>query len=160
MQRADIPGLMAIAAVAHPSLPEREAVFAERVRLFPAGCRTLAGGDGRLHGYVLSHPWRAATPVPLDTLLAALPPQPTALYLHDLALLPTARGTGAADEVVLYLLELARGLGLHCASLVAVSGSAGFWDRQGFLASDAVAASRLQGYGEDARFMVHSLATG
>ncbi len=100
MTRADTPGLMSIAAVAHPSYPENEAVFAERLFLFPAGCRALVGVDGRLHGYVVSHPWRDATPVPLNTLLAALPPQPTTLYLHDLALLPTARGTGAADEVV------------------------------------------------------------
>ena len=160
MQRADIPDLMAIAAVAHPSLPEGETVFAERLRLFPTGCRTLVGIDGRMHGYVLSHAWRDATPVPLDTLLAALPPLPTALYLHDLALLPTARGTGAAGEVVLYLLELARGLGLRSVSLIAVGSSVGFWGRQGFEALGAVASSELQGYGEDAMFMVHPLATG
>ena len=75
MTRADTPGLMSIAAVAHPSYPENEAVFAERLLLFPAGCRALVGVDGRLHGYVVSHPWRDATPVPLNTLLAALPPQ-------------------------------------------------------------------------------------
>lgn len=157
MQRADIPGLMAIAAVAHPALPESEAVFAERLRLFPAGCRTLVGGDDRLHGYVLSHPWQGAAPVPLDTMIATLPPQPAALYLHDLALLPTARGSGAAGEVVYYLLDLARGLHLQRVSLVAVSGSAGFWARQGFQALDAVAPSELQAYGEDAVFMVQPL---
>src|SRR6478735_1660464 len=109
MTRADIPSLMSIAAVAHPSYPESEAVFDERLLLFPSGCRALLGVDGRLHGYVVSHPWRDAAPVPLNTLLVALPPQPATLYLHDLALLPAARGTGAADEVVRLLIELARG---------------------------------------------------
>ena len=158
MTRADTPGLMSIAAVAHPSYPENEAVFAERLFLFPAGCRALVGVDGRLHGYVVSHPWRDATPVPLNTLLAALPPRPTTLYLHDLALLPTARGTGAADEVVRWLIELARGQGLLSASLVSVSGSVGFWERHGFKASGAVASGDLQGYGDDAVFMVRLLA--
>jgi hypothetical protein len=41
MTRADIPGLMAIAAVVHSSYPENEAVFAERLSLFPVGCRRL-----------------------------------------------------------------------------------------------------------------------
>jgi GNAT superfamily N-acetyltransferase len=159
MTRADIPGLMSIAAVVHPSYPENEAVFAERLSLFPVGCRTLVGVDGRLHGYIVSHPWRDAAQVPLNTLLVALPLQPTALYLHDLALLPTARGTGAAGEVVRYLLDLARGLALLTASLVAVSGSVGFWGRQGFEAGGVVASRDMQGYGDDAVFMVRSLAT-
>jgi predicted N-acetyltransferase YhbS len=74
-------------------------------------------------------------------------------------LLPTARGTGAAGEVVRYLLDLARGLALLTASLVAVSGSVGFWGRQGFEAGGVVASRDMQGYGDDAVFMVRSLAT-
>ncbi|GAB3765726.1 GNAT family N-acetyltransferase [Ramlibacter monticola] len=157
MQHGDLPALMEIAAAAHPDFPEDEAVFAERLRLFPAGCRTLVGARGRLYGYVLSHPWQEALPVPLDSLLATLPARPETLYLHDLALLPGARGSGAAGEVVRELLGLARGLGLHSVSLVAVSGSAGFWGRQGFEAR-STAARELRCYGDDAVFMVHAFA--
>ena len=159
MRHGDLPALLEIAAVAHPAFPEDEAVFAERLRLFPDGCRALVGARGRLHGYVLSHPWQEALPVPLDTLLADLPARPGTLYLHDLALLPTARGSGAAGEVVRDLLGLARGLGLHSVSLVAVSGSAGFWGRQGFVARET-AAPELRRYGDDAVFMVHAFAGG
>lgn len=153
MARADLPALMAIAAVAHPHFPEAEAVFAERMALFPPGCRVLADADGRLHGYVFSHPWRADEPVPLDTLLAALPANPGALYLHDLALLPSARGTGAAGAVVRELVALAADRGLACVSLVAVSGSSGFWRQQGFGPREGVATEQLRGYGADAVFM-------
>lgn len=153
MAAADLPALMAIAAVAHPDFPEAEAVFAERLRLFPAGCRVLAGG-GHLHGYVFSHPWHAGQPVPLDTLLGALPADATALYLHDLALLPSARGLGAAGAVVQELLALARGLGLASLSLVAVSHSSRFWRQQGFEPREGVASAQLRGYGGNAVFMV------
>ena len=57
------------------------------------------------------------------------------------------------------LIELARGQGLLSASLVSVSGSVGFWERHGFKAGGAVASGDLQGYGDDAVFMVRSLAT-
>ena len=57
MTRADVAGLMSIAAVAHPNYPETEAVFSERLFLFPAGCRALAGRG-----------WAAATDMSSATL--------------------------------------------------------------------------------------------
>lgn len=151
---ADLPGVMAVAAAMHADYPEAEGVFAERLRLFPRGCRALVDAGDRLHGYVVSHPWRAREPVPLDTLLGGLPTPPTTLYLHDLALLPSARGTGAAGAVVRALVDLAHGLGLPTLSLVAVGDSAGFWVRQGFAGADGAP----RGYGAGAAFMVRASA--
>ena len=91
--------------------------------------------------------------MPLDTLLVTLPPDASTLYLHDLALLPAARGTGAAAEAVRSLRELARGNGLASLSLVAVSGSAGFWMHQGFRPKRGAAPRELLAYGGEATVM-------
>src|SRR5919202_5646322 len=86
----DVAGISAVAAAVHPSHPERDAVFAERLRLFPDGCRVLA--DGGRGGDLLSHPWLLGRPPALDTLIHALPARPDTYYIHDLALRPERRG--------------------------------------------------------------------
>lgn len=157
MQPADLPAVNALAALIHPSYPEEAAVFAERLRLYPRGCRVLER-DGELAAYVVSHPWVDRAPPPLNTLLGELPAKPTTYYLHDLALLPEARGSGAAVEVVTSLAEQARVERLPSLSLIAVNGSAGFWRRQGFEAvPDGLPAEKLRSYGDDAQFMIRTL---
>jgi ribosomal protein S18 acetylase RimI-like enzyme len=154
MTASDLPAVAAIAAEVHPDFPEDDAVFAERQRLFPAGCRVYAGGKA-LAAYVVSHPWKAGSCPPLNTLLGALPEPASTWYIHDIALLPSARGTGAAGEIVEALKREAPGAGLQELSLVAVNGSAGFWRRMGFVeAGETDIASKLASYGADARYMV------
>lgn len=157
METGDIPSVSAIAQVVHPSFPEDDAVFAERVALYPAGCRILIGEAGAPQGYILSHPWRGAPPK-LNSLLRALP-APDVYYIHDLSVLPDQRGSGAASQVVLDVLEQARGDGLSRAALVAVNHSVPFWSRLGFAIADDPAMQRALGsYGDDARYMVNDLA--
>jgi GNAT superfamily N-acetyltransferase len=157
MTPSDLPRVGAIAAAVHAAYPEDAAVFAERLRLYPAGCRVLEA-DGPVRGYVLSHPWRSGAPPALNSLLGALPKSPDTYYLHDLALLPEARGFGAGSAVVAALAEQARTKRLSTLSLVAVHGSAAFWRRHGFAAvEDAALAEKLRSYGADARFMVRRL---
>ncbi|MDC7784204.1 GNAT family N-acetyltransferase [Rhodoplanes tepidamans] len=161
MVDGDLAAVLAVAAVVHPDLPEDRAVFAERRRLAPEGCHVLADpatpAPGGLAGYVVSHPWAGAPPA-LDTLLGGLPERPTTWYLHDLALLPAARGGGAGATIVDRLAAHARAAGFTTLSLVAVGGSPGFWMRQGFSAVDDPAlAEKLASYGAAARFMVRVL---
>jgi ribosomal protein S18 acetylase RimI-like enzyme len=131
MSAADLPTVHAVAQQVHPGYFERPVVFAERLRLHADGCMVLAD-DGGVIGYVLSHPWKHGEPPSLDTLLGALPGQPDTYYLHDLALLPAARGTGAAAAVIAHLRAHARRCGQARLSLVAVNASVPFWQRQGF----------------------------
>lgn len=157
METGDIPSVSAIAQIVHPSFPEDDAVFAERVALYPEGCRILIGEAGEPQGYILSHPWRGAPPK-LNSLLRALP-VPDVYYIHDLSVLPEQRGSGAASQVVHDVLEQARGEGLSLAALVAVNNSAPFWSRLGFTVADDPAMQRtLDSYGDDARYMVSALA--
>lgn len=154
---ADLSAVEAIAADVHPEFFEEPAVFAERQRLYPSGTRILEAG-GALCGYVLSHPWRAASLPALNSLLGALPEDADSYYLHDLALLPRARGTGAAGRIVTDLAAHARAEGFDSMSLVAVNSSQPFWERHGFAVKESPAlAAKLESYERSARFMVRSL---
>ena len=157
MTASDLPAVMAVAAVVHPDYPEDVAIFAERLRLFPDGCLVVAG-TGDLQGYVVSHPWYRASPPALNSFLRRLPAQATCFYLHDLALLPAARGSGAGGAVVARLAEIAARTRLPCLSLVAVNGSTGFWQRQGFRpVHDPALAAKLASYDDAARYMEREL---
>ncbi|MFX9008082.1 hypothetical protein ABTN33_19340, partial [Acinetobacter baumannii] len=46
MSIADLPLVNVLAARIHPDYPEDEVVFAERLRLYPEGCRVLEGEQG------------------------------------------------------------------------------------------------------------------
>lgn len=153
----DLPAVETIAAAVHPAFPEDVAVFAERQRLYPDGTRLLELG-GVPSGYILSHPWRFKTLPELNSLLGAIPGDADTYYLHDLALLPAARGTGAAAMIVGDILRHARAGGFPSISLVAVNGSLPFWYKHGFRAVAAPElAGKLGSYEEAARFMVKPL---
>jgi GNAT superfamily N-acetyltransferase len=157
MVATDLPAVMAVAAVVHPDYPEGEPVFAERLALHPAGCLVLAGEEG-LGGYVLSHPWQLGQLPALDSLLGALPANADSYYIHDLALLPSARGGGAASDCVNRLATHASASGFARMALVAVGKSAGFWRRQGFReAHDEALARKLASYDDAARYLVRDL---
>ncbi|MFC3124492.1 GNAT family N-acetyltransferase [Pseudoroseomonas globiformis] len=143
--------MLRIAAQVHQQFPEGETVFAERLALHPEGCRMLEE-EGAALGYAIAHPWRFARPPALDSLLGALPERPDTYYLHDAALLPAARGQGAARTLV----ELMRADAgsLPSLSLVAVGGTAALWARLGFTEhADAALLEKLASYGPAARFM-------
>lgn len=157
MTPADLPGVMAVAAEVHPGYPEDEAVFAERLALYPAGCLALADAAG-LAGYVVSHPWPLLQAPALNSRLGAIPATADAYYIHDLALLPRARGTGAASRVVELLAGQAHAGGLRRMTLIAVNRSAGFWQRHGFRPThDASLDRKLASYDDDADYMTREL---
>lgn len=149
MAEGDLKRVVDIAGVCYPNHPEDMDIFVERLRLFPDGCLVLAG-EGAIEGYVLSYPWRADTAPPLNALILAVPPEPEAYYLHDLALMRAARGQGHSRTA---LEQLPAG-GLPV-SLVSVNGTVPFWERHGFVVRSADDLdSRLASYGADARFML------
>jgi GNAT superfamily N-acetyltransferase len=153
MRGADLPAVLAIAAACHPNYPERPEVFAERMALSPEGCWLLEAGD-KAFGYGVMHPAARFSPPALDTLLGELPGGKSVWYLHDVALLPQARGDGAASRLVAIACRAARRAGLDRLALVAVNGSAPFWARRGFSrASHPGLAEKLASYGDDAIYL-------
>ena len=159
MGPADIPAVDRIAAAIHLALPEHAFVFAERQRLYPEGCLMLEIG-GEPAGYVLSHPLHYLRPPSLNTLIERIPADASTYYIHDLALLPPARRTGAGSAAAALLIDHAAAAGLTNASLIAVYDAAPFWRRHGFrFVDDPALTNKLAGYGTEARMMVLPLGS-
>nr|WP_247896925.1 GNAT family N-acetyltransferase [Azospirillum argentinense] len=169
MESADLDRVMAIAEVVHPDYPEERAVFAERLALYPDGCAMAeasgaevsraeasgAEGDRPCIGYIVMHPGRLGVPPPLDSPLGALPEVPDCLYLHDVALLPAARGLGLGVAALERMNALAARQGFRWLALTSTPGARAFWDAQGFLPHDGGAglAAKLASYGGGMTYM-------
>lgn len=152
MRAEDIAPLTALSDAVHGAYSEPEAVYAERLVLYPAGCWVLSGVGGSLLGYCISHPWQGEVPPPLHALLGRLPDAPDSYYLHDIALDPAARGLRAGEGAIERVVAAARGAGLDALTLTAVAGADRYWARQGFVATDPQPPA-LAGYGGEARWM-------
>ena len=144
MAASDLDAVMAIADRLHPDYPERRDVLAEKLALFPAGCQILAAG-GPAAGYAFAHPAQAGIPPALDTMMHELPAKADALHLHDVALLPEARGNGRVGALLDYLTGVARDAGLPQMTLVAVHGTVDYWRRLGFTPAQGGVASYAGG---------------
>jgi ribosomal protein S18 acetylase RimI-like enzyme len=157
MTPQDLPQVQALADSIHVSHPEDPLVLTERWRLYPQGCLMLVENECAI-GYALTHPWRFAEPPPLNRLLGAIPSPATTYYIHDIALLPEARGHGHAAHIADRLAAHAREAGYGNLSLVAVNNSQAFWKKAGFrvIAVPGLEA-KLASYGPDAALMVREL---
>lgn len=161
MTRQDMPRVMQIAAQVHAGYFEQEQVFADRLAVFPSGCWLAVADDVMQEacGYAIAHPARIGAPPPLNTRLPSLDRQADALHLHDVALLPAARGTGLGQALLVRLVQVMQAQGLAHASLVAVHDSGPYWRARGFAEHPRVSAVLVQAlasYGEGARYMTAS----
>ncbi|AMA58932.1 GNAT family N-acetyltransferase [Bradyrhizobium sp. CCGE-LA001] len=155
---SDIAAIDAIAARIHPGLFERPDVLAEKIRLCPDGCHVLAAEEA-IVGYGLAHPWRQYQIPPLDGFLIRLPDDADCLYVHDVAVLPGARG-GVARAYIATIEQLARASGIAALALVSVYATQPLWERLGFRAvtADAELRVKLASYGDGATYMLRDLA--
>lgn len=131
MQADDLAAVSAISDAVHGAYTEPLAVYAERLDLYPDGCRIFER-DGAVAGYLVTHPWHRHSPPKLGALLGAIPGDANTYYLHDIALLPTARGTGAGRAALDFVVDHARALGFADVTLMAIGGADRFWAAQGF----------------------------
>jgi predicted N-acetyltransferase YhbS len=156
--QADLESVQKISDEIHVDLPEQPKIFLEKFNLFPEGCLVLLH-EGDVVGYSLSHPWRLNSIPTLNQFLSSLPAEPNCLFIHDLAVLPHARGRGAANALIEIVESLARKRAIPNLALVSVYGTYPLWGRFGFeVVTDATLAGKLQAYGEHARYMVRRLA--
>lgn len=148
MRPDDLETVDLIGAAAHPEFPERPEVAAERLALFPAGCLCLGAGLG----YAIAVPTRPGSPPALDALLLELPADADCLHLHDVALIPEARGRGFGRALVAGLERIARDHGFRRLSLIAVHDTGAYWRGHGF-APAAVDPAPLATYGAAAEYL-------
>lgn len=156
MAAADVAAVDAIARAVHPGFPEDAAVFAERLGFCPPGCAVAEDADGRPVGYGIAYPFPLGRTPDLDVLLGRPPEGCDALYVHDVALLPPARGAGLGRAFLARADAAARSLGLGWTALTAVYDAARYWSALGFRAVEDPApelARRLASYGPGARYM-------
>jgi GNAT superfamily N-acetyltransferase len=144
----------------HSELPERPEVFEEKLRLFPRGCLVLCESE-EIVGYGFFYPWRRYDIPPLDTLLVRLPDPPDCIFIHDVVVLPSARGRGAARALAQRALSVGRDRGITDLALVSVYDSHTMWARVGFeVVTDSRIEEMLKSYGSSARYMIRSARTG
>jgi len=154
---ADLEIIDTIGNEIHPTLPEREEVFAEKIRLFPEGALVLKQGETTV-GYGISHPWLLYSIPHLDEFLIALPRSPTCLHIHDVVILPQARGHGAFRSFVELVVRIAEKRQVAFVSLVSVYNTHTLWGRYGFdVVSNELITKELKTYGDSARYMVRKL---
>lgn len=90
------------------------------------------------------------------------PPQGDTLYLHDMAIAPSARGKGIKHQLLNQVLQQAQALQLQQALLVAVQGAQPVWEKQGFQVIDAAEFGLQQvlaSYGKEAVLMGRDINT-
>lgn len=131
MEADDIAGVAAISDAVHGRFTEPAEVYRERLSLYPGGCFVLEQ-DGALAGYLVSHPWTRRSSPELGQLIGSLPQPGQTYYLHDLALLPAARGTGAGRSGLDLVERCARAAGFADVTLTAVHGADSYWAARGF----------------------------
>jgi GNAT superfamily N-acetyltransferase len=159
MKSGDLDEVVTIAGIGFPNHFEGRACFANRLQVYPKGCLVLAADTaGPLLGYLIAYPWLADAAPALNTLIEGIPVGAKVMYLHDLAILPSARGAGHSRTVVESLAADARDAGWSQLALVAVNDSTAFWERHGFQVRDTPELRiTLASYGSDARYMVRRL---
>ena len=157
MIAGDLPRVLTIADKCHPDHPEDEAVFRERLALFPSGCSVLEN-DGHIVGYLICHPYLFGRPVDLNSLLGKIPSNTDVIYIHDVSIDLGMRGQGLASEAVSHAKQLARKSGFGKLALVAVNHSQPFWAEHGFVRiSDDLIDQALSRYGIASSYMVCEL---
>lgn len=129
-----VSGLMRLQRASFPlSAHESEEVLGSIWRAAPDFCRVAVDASGAICGYVLAHPWIAGELPPLQARLREMPAAPTAVFLHDLAVADSHRGSGLGRLLATFVLDHAAAAGIPSATLIAAPGSAEFWGRLGFL---------------------------
>jgi predicted N-acetyltransferase YhbS len=115
----------------------------------------IASLAGETVGYLIALPWEFSNPPALNARTCELPSSPSCLYLHDLAVTPEARKSGAGRALVEAFLNRLKRSGLARASLVAVQDSAPYWERHGFrpVAPSEPLKAKLSTYGEGVQYM-------
>lgn len=156
----DLPGLLVVQRACYgDGYIESAAVYARRLAS-PAQCSWVVEQAGRVCAYLAAYGSVRGKVTPLHGDFEAAA-SPDTLYLHDMAVLPEMAGQGLARALLAALWQPALAQGLTSSALVAVPGSHGFWQRQGYAEAglqDPHQRQRLDAYGKGAVYMQRALA--
>ena len=156
---ADIDAVMRIQRQCYGEhFAEPRAVFLRRLQT-AWHCSWAAVRGDEVIAYLAAYWSRPGAITPLNGDFAEYE-DASVLYLHDMAVSPTAAGQGAAGRLLAAVYQQARQRNIRQAALVSVQGSRTYWERQGFRATqvtDAAQQQHLASYGEGALYMVGNI---
>jgi ribosomal protein S18 acetylase RimI-like enzyme len=132
MTAADLAEVQRISDVIHPDYPERDEVVAEKLMLSPSTHFMAVNTRNVVRGYAVSYPWLANDMPRLDKYIRKIPDDASVLYIHDVALMPSARGSGLVPDLLKRLSAEARMQNLKELTLAAMYGSEAAWFQHGF----------------------------
>ncbi|WP_115955581.1 GNAT family N-acetyltransferase [Cupriavidus plantarum] len=164
MTRTDLAGVVAVQAQCYgDGLIESEAALASRIALSPQTCWIALEAENHDHdgarflGYLLTHPWTAASLPPWNGQLQRDWPEhaPLVWFIHDMAVAPAGRGMGIAMRLYEAAHASALEQGWETSRLIAVQSAAPWWRRLGYAPIDAqnAYAAKLAAYGDTAVLM-------
>jgi ribosomal protein S18 acetylase RimI-like enzyme len=155
MQIEDLPSVLGVQSSCYFEVePESEASLRAKLLASPTTC-FIAEHKGKVVGYLIAVPSRFESPPEFDAPYYDVPPYPNALYLHDLAVAPEGRGSGAGKMLVTEFISRFRASELPRACLIAIQDSASYWERYGFhivMPSESPQA-KIESYGNNAKYM-------
>ena len=156
MHPLDLDDVLHIQAASHgPGYLEPRQAFAAKLSASPDTTWVACQGPQVL-AYLFALPIDD-TRIPTLHEAGWTPPRlPLRLYMHDLAVLPEAQGGGTGRSLVSCAFQYAQDHGLEGLTLVAISGAAAYWTRQGFVAlppTPLALQTQLASYGDGAVLM-------
>lgn len=158
LTHSNLAAALAIQSQSYPPfLLEDEGAFASRLDLTASYCLAATRG-GVLIAHLLAYGWPSEAPSPVGTILSP-DAASEVLFIHDLASLSEAQGSGIGRTLATRAFELAAQEGLRNAQLIAVDGAASYWQSLGFVeatVADELATAVVQ-YGRDARWMTREI---
>jgi N-acetylglutamate synthase-like GNAT family acetyltransferase len=157
----DVDSILEVQAFCYQNvLLESREVLLKKILLFPDGCYLVECYSANA-GYILSHPWRVACPPAINYYIENIPNDVDCYYIHDLAVLPKARGHGIASKLLQQTMSFAKKSGFSKIALVSVENSAEFWESKGFievpLEDSPQIADILKTYQKNAKYMCRTL---
>ncbi|HEX7867634.1 MAG TPA: GNAT family N-acetyltransferase [Variovorax sp.] len=159
MHAADLDAVLAIQLACYGAgFVEDGTLIARRLAAAPH-TGWVAEHEGGVRAYLAGYPSVAGKLTPLhgEFEVAA---QADSLYLHDLAVHPDASGLGLGPQLVRHAWAHAAQAGWRHSTLVSVQSSVGFWQRQGYAATQPAGPeqqARLATYPGESVYMIRRL---
>ena len=152
----DIDAVLAIQSEYYSGkLVEPGAVIRNRLAMFPDTAWVAQDADG-VCAYLAACRTRLGTVIVLGEDFPQQP-EPTSLYLHDMAVSRRSAGRGIGGQLAAQAWQQARADGLSSSSLVAIPSAQSYWLQKGYRDMPPATPQHLASlatYGTQARFMV------
>lgn len=161
LKKIDLPHLISVQQKTFTSdLCESLAVFQNRFDHFGQYFKVVLIND-QIVGYIICFPYKLGEIPKNNAFFAPNLPTPDCFYIHDVTLIPEARGQGLAQLLIESAFTQAKELGLTKISLVSVGQSGNYWDKLGFVEypnqTAKISQILLSSYDEKSRLMVKEL---